>query len=352
MRIVVVGGSGNVGTAVLRRLGGAGHQLVGVSRRAPAPERPYRGVDWHELDIADPATAEPLTALLRGADAVVHAAWLIQPGRDENALWRTNVDGTDRLCAAVVAAGVRHLVYLSSIGVYAPARKDRRAAEDWPATGITSSSYSRHKVAVERLLDTVTAAVPDLLVTRLRPALIMQRAAASEIRRYFLGPLVPRPLLRLARSRRLPVVPLPTRFVLQFVHADDVAAAVDLAIAAGAAGAFNLAAEPVLGPAALARLVGGRHVPVPGWLVRGVAAVTWRAHLQPTDPGWVDLAMNAPVLDSGRARTELGWTPEHTAADAVRELLAGMADGAGRDGSPALRPDGASGRPGRAVRGS
>ena len=335
MRIVVVGGTGNVGSAVLRQLGGAaGNDLVGVSRRAPAPVPPYAGVDWHELDLADPDCVGPLTTLLRGADAVVHAAWLIQPSRDEDAMRRTNIDGTDRLCAAMVAAGVGHLVHLSSVGVYSPAPKDRRVTEDWPADGISTSTYSRHKVAVERILDTVA---PSLTVTRLRPALIMQRAAASEIRRYFLGPLVPRVLLRLARARRLPVLPLPARLVLQFVHAADVARAVDLAIAARLGGPFNLAAEPALDPAALARLVGARRVPVPESAFRAVTAATWRLRLQPTAAGWVDLGLGAPIMDTTRATTELGWTPSHTATDAVRELLDGLADGSGRDTSPALR---------------
>jgi UDP-glucose 4-epimerase len=337
MRIVVVGGSGNVGTAVLRRLAGD-HQLVGVSRRTPQPVAPYRGVEWHELDLADEDCLDRLTAVLRGADAVVHAAWLVQPSHDEDAMRRTNIDGTDRVCAAVALAGVPHLVYLSSVGAYSPARKDRPATETWPTDGIGSSTYSRHKAAVEHLLDVVATHHPELVLTRLRPALIMQRAAASEIRRFFLGRLVPRPLLRLAAAGRLPVLPLPARLVLQFVHADDVAQAVDLAITARAGGAFNLAAEPTLGPAALAALVGARRLPLPERLLRTAATATWRARLQPTDAGWVDLALGVPVMDTARAREVLGWSPRHTATDAVRELLTGLGDGAGGDASPPLRP--------------
>lgn len=336
MRIVVVGGSGNVGTAVLRRLAGD-HQLVGVSRRTPRPVPPYRDVEWHELDLADEDCLDPLTDALRGADAVVHAAWLVQPSHDEDAMRRTNIDGTDRVCAAVARAAVPHLVYLSSVGAYSRARKDRPVTESWAVDGISSSTYSRHKAAVEHLLDVVTTHHPELVLTRLRPGLIMQRAAASEIHRFFLGRFVPRPLLRLAAARRLPVLPLPARLVLQFVHADDVAQAVDLAIAGRAGGAFNLAAEPTLGPAELAALVGARRLPLPERVLRAAATATWRTRLQPTDAGWVDLALGAPVMDTTRATDVLGWRPRHSATDTVRELVTGLADGAGRDASPPLR---------------
>ena len=80
---------------------------------------------------------------------------------------------------------------------------------------------------------------------------------------------------------------------------------------------------------ALARLLHARPVPVPARVLRAAADLTWRAHLQPTSPGWIDLARGVPVMDTTRARTELGWRPEHGAGDALLELLDGLAHGAG-----------------------
>jgi UDP-glucose 4-epimerase len=331
MRVVVIGGSGNVGTAVLRQLSGEpGIELVGVSRRRPAPGPPFDGVEWHTADIASPDSPPLLDAALRGADAVVHAAWLIQPNRDEDALRRTNVDGSSRVVDAVRRAGGPHLVYLSSIGAYSPGSKDTPVDEDWPTHGVPSSTYSRHKVAVERLLDQVE---PELRVTRLRPTLIMQRGAASEVARYFLGGLMPKWVLR---PGRLPVVPLPRGLTLQLVHADDVARAVALVLRNATTGAINLAADP-LAPAELARVIGGRYLPVPAAAVRAAVAASWRARLQPTDEGWVDLAMAVPTLDTTRARDLLGWHPERGSAEALREMLGGLADHAAVPASPPLR---------------
>ena len=342
-RIAVVGGTGNIGTALLREL--ALHpetEVVGVSRRAPADLPPYDTATWHQIDVGEPGAEQPLELAFREVSAVVNLSWQIQPSHDRARQRATNVAGARRVAQAAARAGARCLVQLSSIGAYSPGSKRIRVGEDWPTGGVRSSSYSRDKADVEHLLDVLEAGHPDLAVVRVRPALVLQRGAGSEITRYFLGPLVPRALLRLVRDRRLPVLPLPRRFQLQFVHADDVAAALALVLDAnltggGFRGGLNLAAEPPLGPAALAELFGARHLPVPEPLLRAAAAVTWRLRLQPTAPGWVDLALATPLLDTTRARRELGWLPTRDAPDTLTDLLGGMADGAG-EASPPLRP--------------
>src|SRR5918999_5131824 len=176
MRVVVVGATGNVGTSVLRSLADepAVDSVLGVARRLP--DLRYPKTDWAQANVS----SSELVPLLRGADVVIHLAWLIQPGRDEATLRATNVDGSRRVFEAAAAAGVGALVYASSIGAYSPGPSDRRVAEDWPTDGIPSSFYSRHKAACERMLDELEARRPDLRVVRLRPALIFKREAAQE----------------------------------------------------------------------------------------------------------------------------------------------------------------------------
>ncbi|MER7283593.1 NAD-dependent epimerase/dehydratase family protein [Dactylosporangium sp. NPDC000244] len=338
MRVVVVGASGNAGTALLRRLRADGdHSVVGVARRIPGGSE-YAEMVWHPCDIGAPEAVGTLTDIFRGADAVVHLGWQIQPSHDRAVLRRTNVDGSRAVVDAAIQAGVGALVAASSVGVYAPGPKDRRVGEDWPATGVAASSYSRDKVALEGLLD---SAEERLRVVRLRPGLIFQRDAGTEIARYFLGPLVP---VRLLRFGRVPVVPAHPRLRLQAVHADDVADAYVRALTSDARGSFNIAADPVLTPELAAELFHGRTMPIPAVVLRAAAAATWHARLQPVDAGWVRLALSAPLLDTTRAATELGWRPAVDASDALRELAAGMAHRA-HGGSAPL--SGAAGRPGR-----
>jgi nucleoside-diphosphate-sugar epimerase len=138
--------------------------------------------------------------------------------------------------------------------------------------------------------------------------------------------------------RLIPLLPLPPGLVLQAVHADDVAEAYRLAATTpGARGAYNVAAEPVLDPAELSDLLRARPVTVPARLVRALAKATWRARLQPTPPGWLDMGLGVPLMDSTRARAELGWDPRHSATDALLELLDGLRRSAGFDTPPLAR---------------
>jgi nucleoside-diphosphate-sugar epimerase len=141
------------------------------------------------------------------------------------------------------------------------------------------------------------------------------------------------------RRGRIPVVPDTPRLRFQAVHSLDVGDAYRRAIVSDARGAFNVAAEPVLDPQGLAELLGARRVPVPAGVLRTAAAVTWRARLQPTPEGWLDMALGVPIMDVTRARDELGWTPFHTAGEALLELIDGLHDGAGAQ-TPPLHPGG------------
>ncbi len=327
MRVVVTGASGNVGTSLLRSLASepAVESVLGLCRRVPSASFPK--VEWRAADVA----STPLRPLFQGADAVVHLAWLIQPARDQRLVRSVNVDGSSRVFAAAAAAGVGTLVYASSVGAYGPGPKDRRVDESWPTTGISTSFYSRHKAEVERLLDRFEDDRERVRVVRLRPGLIFKREAASGIRRLFAGPLLPGSLLRPAL---LPVVPDLDRLVFQAVHSHDVGEAYRLALVGDAAGPFNVAAEPVLDPGELGRILSARPVPVPARVLRAGAAASFKLRLQPSEPGWLDMGLNVPVMDCTRAREQLGWRPEHSAGDALRDLLAGMREGAGLDTPP------------------
>jgi nucleoside-diphosphate-sugar epimerase len=331
MRVAVTGASGNVGTSLLRSLArdDVVESVLGIVRRRPAAS--FAKTTWVEADVA----RDDLEPHLRGVDAVVHLAWLIQPSRDEATLRATNVDGSARVFDAVARAGVPRLVYASSVGAYSPGPKDRAVDERWPTNGIQSSFYARHKAAVERILDRFEAEHPEVRVVRMRPGLIFKREAASGIRRLFAGPLLPGFLLR--RSL-IPVVPDVPRLRFQAVHSHDVGEAYRLALVRDVRGAFNVAAEPVLDPTELARLLGARKLRLPARALRTAVALTWRLRLQPSPEGWVDMALAVPIMDVSRAREELGWTARTSAGDALLDLLQGLREGSGSE-TPPLDPD-------------
>lgn len=328
MRVVVFGATGNVGTSVLDSLAGesAVQEVTAVARRAP--ERTWPRTTFVSVDIAN----DPLEPVVRGTDAVVHLAWLIQPGRDESLTYAVNVNGSRRLFEALVQSKVPKLVYASSVGAYSPGPKDRMVGEEWPTDGIDSSFYARHKVAVERQLDDLEREHPQLKVVRMRPALIFKAQAATEIRRLFAGPLLPRAAVD---QRLIPFVPDVERLRFQVVHSHDVGDAYRLAVVGEARGAFNLAAEPPLGPEELGEILHARRVRIPAGVLRLAAATSYALRLQPSEPGWLDMALAVPLMDTARARAELGWAPRHGAIETLCELLEGMRRG-GDDQTPPL----------------
>ncbi len=336
MRVVVVGATGNVGTSVVEALGGAPEveEIVGLARRRPSWDPPK--TSWVEADVL----SGDLRGIFSGADAVIHLAWAIQPSRDEMTLERINVDGSRRVFDAVAAAGVPKLVYASSVGAYSRGPKEDEVDESWQVGATQSSFYSRHKVAVERMLDEFERRSSEVKVVRLRPALIFKSEAASEIRRLFAGPFLPSFLLR---SSLIPAVPRIPRLRFQAVHSTDVGRAYALATTRDVEGAFNVAAEPPIGPQELGEVLRARTFPLPAAVARTLTDVTWRLRLQPTPPGWFDMALNVPLMSSARAREELGWQPRFSSLEALAELLEGIREGEGFP-TPTLKEPEAGGR--------
>jgi UDP-glucose 4-epimerase len=330
MRVVVTGASGNVGTSVLEALGAEPKvkEIVGVARRIPEVEMPK--VEWVGADVV----SEPLVPIFEGADAVIHLAWAIQPSRDEATTERINVLGSRFVFDAVGEAGVPALVYASSVGAYSPGPKERQVDESWPTNGIKTSFYSRHKAAVEEQLDEFEKREPETRVVRLRPGLIFKAEAASEIRRLFAGPFLPGFLVQ---KRLVPLIPRVPRLRFQAVHSRDVGNAYRQAVVRDVSGAFNIAAEPEIGVDELCEFFGARSFPLPAGALRGAAQLSWKLRLQPSPPGWIDLALGVPMMDTTRAREELGWGPTLTSLEALDDLLEGMRHAEGAP-TPPLEP--------------
>ncbi|GHH87643.1 NAD-dependent epimerase [Streptomyces sulfonofaciens] len=320
LRVVVVGATGNVGTAVVEALGEdpAVDSVLGLARRVPRWSPPK--TRWAGVDIAR-VPEEALVDHFRGADAVIHLAWLFQPTHEPVITWRTNVLGSTRVFDAVVRAGVGTLVHASSVGAYSPGPKDRAVDEGWPTHGWPDAAYCREKAYLERVLDSLERDHPDLRVVRMRPGFIFQHGSAPQQRRLFAGPLVPHTLVRPGTVPAVPDIP-GLRF--QVLHARDAAEAYRLAVVRPVRGAFNLAAEPVVDPRLLSELLRARRVPLAAGPVRLALSAFWRLHLVPASPHLFEAVLRLPLMDTRRAREELGWSPRYSSREALGEFLAGL----------------------------
>lgn len=334
MDVVVVGATGNIGTAVLDALSAdpSVAAIRAVARRPP--QQAWPKTTFHAADI----TVDDLTAVVAGADAVVHLAWLFQPIRRPTVTWKVNVEGSIRLFDAVTRQDVPALVVSSSVGAYSPAG-GQEVDESWPTDGLPTAPYAREKAYVERVLDALEAAAPRRRVVRLRPGFVFQRSSGRQQLRLFGGPLAPGALLR---PGVLPVLPFPAGLRFQGVHAADLAQAFRLAVTdPSARGAYNVAADPVIDGDAVAEALRTRAVPVPRFLVRAALSAGWGAHLVPVSPAMLDMAFALPLMRTRRARDELGWAPSRSATDALAEALVGMAEGVSGSTPPLLGRTGA-----------
>jgi nucleoside-diphosphate-sugar epimerase len=334
MTVAVTGASGNVGTALLRRLAEAGvGEVRGLARRRPPETEPYDGARWYTADLGSADSEAVLAEFLDGADAVVHLAWALLPDRRPDVLHAVNIEGSRRVLTAAGAAGVPHVVHMSSIGTYAAGPQVHPVREDWPTTGVPSSQYSRQKSQVEQMVRDFDAAHPQTTVSVTRPTLVLQPDAASEIGRYFLGPfLFPAARMVPGKVARLLPLPLPGSLHLAFVHADDVADAIARILDRQAPGPFNLSAPPNFDADGLAGALGARRVPVPSSVLRTGMQAAFLARVLQIEPGWLDLGLGVPPLDTTRARTQLGWTARHHGGDVIREFVAALSTGAGHTG--------------------
>ncbi len=330
MKVVVVGATGNIGTAVVRALAAdpAVGEIVGVARRVP-------GLDVAKTRFvpADVRT-DDLDPLLAGADALVQLSWAFQPTHRPLTTWDVNVLGTIRVLDAAARVGTPAVVYASSVGAYSPG-PGRTVDETWPTHSMPTAAYGREKAYMERVLDRFELERPDMRFVRVRPSFVFQRSAASSQVRIFAHPLVPRSL---TRPGLLGVLPLPKGLRFQAVHADDLAEAIRLLVQSDARGAYNVAAEPVIEADILGDLLDARPVGVPQRLARLAVGAAWRARLVRSDERLLELFLNLPTLDTARIRTELGWVPRHTGREALAELIEGVVEGAGADTVPLHPP--------------
>lgn len=329
MKVVVTGATGSIGTALLSSLDDR-WDVVGVARRVPPVVGPYARVRWVGCDIGAPGAGDVLAEVFAGADAVVHLAWAIQPLVGDPPRGRTNRRGSAAVLRAVEKAGVGYVLCASSSAAYAPGPRWRRVAEDAPCVGVPGSAYSLDKADLEGRLDLFARRNPGVVVGRVRPSAVVQPAAGAQLARWTVPALLPR---RVVGAAGVPV-PLWSRLRLQVVHAEDVAQALRLMVERRFPGAVNLAAEPVLPARELASILGGFLVPTPRPLLVAAAWAAWRVGVLPLHPGWLRLADQVPLLDTTRAREELGWRPAHDAASAFEGAVAAMRRGAGADGPP------------------
>jgi nucleoside-diphosphate-sugar epimerase len=318
--VAVTGATGIFGRALCARLQDDEdvERIIGIARRPFDPAaHGWSKMVFRSADVTD---AEALDAALAGAEVVCHLAFIVAThGMDRERARAINVDGSRIVFDAALRAGAGRIVYASSIAAYgAHADNPLPITEDHPTRGQDDMAYSADKAAVERILDDVEIANPGVEIVRIRPCVVVGPNSVD----LFRGP-VPPWLVGLLLSPAVPwVLPDPGIAPLQLVHEEDVAEVFALAITRpGVRGAFNLAGGGIIEPAELAKRLGAVRLPVPAGLARRVVDVAHAVRLAPTRGDWIEAARHPIIVDTTRAREELGWVPRYDTRTALEDLL-------------------------------
>ena len=322
LTVAVTGPTGTFGVALMPLLQDDENvtRVIGIARRPFDPaEHGWTKMEYRRGDVRDP---EALREAFAGADVVVHLAFLIISGSKETTQ-AINVEGTLNAFRAAAEAGARRFVYASSIAAYGFHRDNPIGiTEEWPTRPADRLFYAQEKAELERLLHEEAERHPETDLYLIRPPIVLGPDAVGAKAQLSPG-LVQ--VLQLVHSgiRRLRIVPaVVPDLPVQLIHQDDVAEALRLCVvAAGPPGAYNIAADDVVNGVDVLRELGFLPLAIPGKPVAAVARAISTLPFLPSGMQWVEALSHPAVMDTTKARAELGWSPKHSAIESLRATL-------------------------------
>ena len=294
-------------------------RVIGIARRPfDANQHGWTKMTYRQGDVRDRGALEEA---FRGAEVVVHLAFMITGAASRETIRKINVEGTLNAFRAAAEAGARRFVYASSIAAYGFHRDNPVGmTEDWPTRPAAHLFYAQEKAEIERLLEQEAAGHPGVGMYLLRPPIVLGPHAVGAKN---LVPGALAPILR--RLGGLMVLPLPVitpPVSVQFIHEDDVGQAFLLCIVgAGAPGVYNITGDGELSGAEVVRELGLAPIPAPARLVRAAARGVAAVPFAPPFTEWAEAFTHPAIMDASKARQELGWRPRYTSLEALRDTL-------------------------------
>jgi UDP-glucose 4-epimerase len=296
-KVLITGIAGGQGRLIAERLRGA-FRLSGVDRTAwdgHPPEISVHTIDLRKRKMEDIFRSEQ-------PDAVVHHAFIRHFKVEPRVRHEVNVLGTKRLLEYCVTYGVKRIVVLSSHYVYgALPDNPYYVDEEYPLNVSRTYPEVRDLAEVDTLCNAFLWRHPEIATTILRPVATI-------------GPSVHSTMARYLRQRYVPMI-MGFDPMTQFIHEDDVAEAVALALERGTHGVFNVVGPDAVPLSVAIRECGATAVPVPEPLARLVFGQLFQLGLYHVPPGAIDFVKYPCTLDGSRFRAATGFTPRRSLED-------------------------------------
>lgn len=305
-RVLVTGSSGYVGRLLLDALAArvvAGQLGAVVGADVCKPPSLPAGASFLRHDVRETGLAAALRA--HRVTCVIHLASIVTPGRGSTRAveYSVDVEGTERVLEACVAAGVRRLVVTSSGAAYGyHADNPAWLTEEHAVRGNETFAYSWHKRLVEELLARARTEHPALQQVVFRVGTILGASVNNQITALF------------EKRRLLAIRGSASPFV--FIHDADLVAALVRAIESPVTGIFNVAGDGAMTIDEIGTALDKPVVRLPAWLLQGALAVLHPLGLTRYGPAQVDFLRYRPVLDNARLKAVFGFTPRLSSREA------------------------------------
>jgi len=306
LTVAVTGAAGYIGTRLINSLCADDRvgRVLGFDLRVPA----FRS-DKLVFDVVD-IRDKRLASRLRGVDALVHLAFVMDPIRDEAEMRDINVVGSQNVFSCAAEASVGKVVYSSSATVYgAHPNNDCPLTEDSPLRANLDFSYAAHKLEVEYIAKEFRSEHPGIALTQYRPAIVFGPHVDSAWSR-----LMEYPVLLAVKDYAPP---------FQFVHEDDVASALEFAIFNDLDGDYNLAPRGWLENDEAAALIGRKRTKLSEQNAFSIMERLWRAGMAEAPAGMLNYLMHPWVMSADKLAAA-GFVCARSNADALTEALSHM----------------------------
>lgn len=259
---------------------------------------------FDHVDVRNPA----IESRLKGTDVVVHLAFVMDPVKDEGVMRDVNVNGSQNVFRSAARAGVRRIVYTSSATVYgAHPDNDVPLVEDSPLRANLDFSYPAHKLEVEYVIKEFRDDFPDVAVTVFRPAIVYGPHVDNAW-----SHILEMPVVWGVKGFRPP---------FQFIHEDDVAAALLFAIENELDGPYNLAPNDWMASDDILAVVGRKRVELPEPAAFSLAERLWSMNLVEAPAGMLHYVMYPWVVSPEKLQSA-GFKCAFSTSDALNATVA------------------------------
>jgi len=307
--ILITGVSGYLGTCLVRKLKQKhpNGEIAGIDIHPP-PDDIAEKISFYRKDIRDPEIGKVMTR--HHIDTVLHLAFVVKPIHNLKQMRDIDENGTQNILEQSLAAGVDHLIAVSSTLAYgAHPDNPKRLAEAHPLRGNPSFPYGFYKAETDRMIQAFANDHPAMAVTILRPCTVFGPNIDNYVSRMLFLPVT------ICIKGHNPMV--------QFVHETDFVNACLAALEKKMPGAFNIAGDGTLTIRQIAKLLGTRLMPLPAWLVYPMLEFLWKLHFPmiEVNRGYLDYIRYPFVVSNKNAKKELNFTPRFSSATTLRDTL-------------------------------